>query len=310
MRISGRAVYYSTIALTLGSVTASAQEDRRPPIIDMHVHAYSVSANTPTDFPWLPEGLKRPSSTRSLMEETLAQLRRFNIVKAWTSGPTDLVLQWKAAAPEVILGASEFAFVESFDPVERIRAHLVSKRLDGIGELIAQGAGLTPSDPYFEPYLELAEELDKPVAFHTGLPIPGVAYLWFPKARASLGTPLGAEDALVRHPKLRLFIMHAGYPFLDDTIAFLHMHPQVYADLAEINWIIPRPEFHEYLCRLKQAGFGKRLMFGSDQMWWPAAIGIAIDAIESAPCLSHEDRRDIFYNNAAHFLRLEDRSIR
>ena len=90
------------------------------------------------------------------------------------------------------------------------------------------------------------------------------------------------------------------------TIAFLHAHPQVYVDLAEINWMIPRAEFHEYLRRLMQAGFGKRLMFGSDQMSWPAAIGLAIEGIDSAPFLTDNQKRDIFYNNAARFLRLEE----
>ncbi len=306
MRVPIRSVLWSTITLTVSSLTVQAQENSRAPIIDMHVHAYSLSADLDLDFSWLPEGVEAPASTEELMAETLAQLERFNIVKAWTSGPNiDLVLRWKAAAPDMILGAPEFSSVESFDSVERLRAHFESDRLDGIGELIAQVAGLTQSDPYFEPYLQLAEELDIPVAFHTGLPIPGVVYRWFPDARASLGSPFGLEDALVRHPNLRVYIMHAGYPFLDETIAFLHMHPQVYVDLAEINWMIPRAEFHEYLRRLTQAGFGKRLMFGSDQMWWPDAIGIAVEAIESASFLTDEQKRDIFCHNAARFLRLD-----
>jgi uncharacterized protein len=310
MNTSIRSVCFTTMALTLYSVTASSQEVGRPPIIDMHVHAYPISAEYKLDFPWVPKGIKPPTSTEALMEATLAQMRKFNVVKAWTSGSTDLVLKWKAAAPEVIIGAFEFESVATFESLESMRALLASKRFEGIGEVIAQIAGLTPSDPFFEPYLRLAEEQDIPVAFHTGLPIPGVVYLWSPNARASLGTPLGAENALVRHPRLRAYIMHAGYPFIDDTIAFFHMHPQVYADLAEIDWMIPRAEFHQYLCRLEQAGFGKRLMFGSDQMWWPDAIGIAIEAIESAPCLSHEDKRDIFYNNAARFLHVDDQPAR
>jgi hypothetical protein len=43
-----------------------------------------------------------------------------------------------------------------------------------------------------------------------------------------------------------------------------------------INWVIPREEFHEYL-GLVRAGLSKRLMFGSDQMVWPDAIGLAIE---------------------------------
>ncbi len=45
-------------------------------------------------------------------------------------------------------------------------------------------------------------------------------------------------------------------------------------------------------------------MFGSDQMNWPETIDAALDAIQSAPFLTAEQKRDIFYNNAARFLKL------
>jgi len=41
-----------------------------------------------------------------------------------------------------------------------------------------------------------------------------------------------------------------------------------------------------------QAGFGKRLMLGSDQMYWPEGITMAVDAVE---------KRDIFYGKAVRF---------
>ena len=40
-------------------------------------------------------------------------------------------------------------------------------------------------------------------------------------------------------------------------------------------------------------------------MFWPESIGLAIEGIESAEFLSTEQKRDLFYNNAARFLRLE-----
>jgi predicted TIM-barrel fold metal-dependent hydrolase len=55
-----------------------------------------------------------------------------------------------------------------------------------------------------------------------------------------------------------------------------------------------------------RAGFGKRLMFGSDQMRWPEKIGEGIEAIDESPFLTHEQKRDILYNNAFRFLRLEE----
>ena len=53
-----------------------------------------------------------------------------------------------------------------------------------------------------------------------------------------------------------------------------------------------------------EAGFGKRILFGSDAMVWPQTIRVAIESIESAEFLTEEQKRDIFYNNAVRFLRL------
>jgi len=50
-------------------------------------------------------------------------------------------------------------------------------------------------------------------------------------------------------------------------------------------------------------------MYGSDQMIWPDAVGMGIEAIESAEFLSEDQKRDILYNNAVKFLRLENSHI-
>jgi uncharacterized protein len=76
-----------------------------------------------------------------------------------------------------------------------------------------------------------------------------------------------------------------------------------------ISWVIPRAEFHAYLRRLVEAGFGKRVMFGSDLMIWPDTLRLAIEAVESASFLTAEQKRDILYNNAARFLRLSNEEI-
>jgi len=170
-----------------------------------------------------------------------------------------------------------------------------------LGEVIAQYAGLTLSDPLLEPYLALAVEFDAPVSLHTGIGPAGTSLdpccLEF---RARLGNPMHVEEALNRHPGLRLSLMHAGWPYLHDTIAVMKVYPQVYADLGAINWCLPRAEFHAYLGALVRSGLGERLMFGSDQMFWPEAIGMAVEATESAE-LSASEKRDIFYNNAVRF---------
>ena len=84
----------------------------------------------------------------------------------------------------------------------------------------------------------------------------------------------------------------------------LYAFPNLYIDVGVIDWYIPKAEIYTYLKRLIDAGFGKRILYGSDQMQWPQAIGASIQAIESAPFLTKEQKRDIFYNNAVRFFRL------
>ena len=99
--------------------------------------------------------------------------------------------------------------------------------------------------------------------------------------------------------------MHYGSPLVDEMMSMLYSHPQLYVDVAGNDWTLPRKEFHSHLRRLVEGGFGKRILFGSDALIWPRTIEVAIQSIESADFLTAEQKRDIFYNNAARFLRLE-----
>ncbi len=94
--------------------------------------------------------------------------------------------------------------------------------------------------------------------------------------RASLTSPFLLEDVLRKHPKLRIYVMHYASPLVDEMIAMMFTHPNLYVDVSCNNWGFPRAQFHDALKRMVDAGFGKRIMFGSDQMYWPDAIGEAI----------------------------------
>jgi len=54
------------------------------------------------------------------------------------------------------------------------------------------------------------------------------------------------------------------------------------------------------------AGFSDRIMFGSDQMQWPQSISTAVETIENADFLTEKQKRDIFYNNALRFFKLDN----
>jgi hypothetical protein len=154
-------------------------------------------------------------------------------------------------------------------------------------------------------YFALAEELDIPVGIHMGTGGSGRANITTPKFRGSMGNPLLLEDLLARHPKLRLWIMHAGYPMIDQLLTLLQANAYVYVDVAGLIWSYPLKEVHTYIQRIVEAGFEDRVMFGTDQLIWPKLRAASISVIEGATYLSPQQKRDILYNNAARFLRLD-----
>jgi predicted TIM-barrel fold metal-dependent hydrolase len=108
---------------------------------------------------------------------------------------------------------------------------------------------------------------------------------------------------------MRLYVMHGGYPMLEDLLALLFTYPQVYVELSMAANVEARPAFYRYLRGIVEAGYGDRVMFGSDQMVWPGLIDAAVRSIQEASFLTAAQKRDIFYNNAARFLRLSDAEI-
>lgn len=299
------------------------------PVIDVHLHAYPLELppgtpacpgdqvqHMPTLDPrqdFEPELLgaceqpmRAPASDEALMRDSLAALRRHGVRRAITDGNPERVAAWRAAAPAgvTVIPAVPFA-ARKTRSVEELRALHREGRLAVLAEVAMQYRGIRADDPRWTPYFALAEELDIPVGLHLGEGPPGAArFPGYEDYRASLTTPFQLEDVLRRHPKLRIWVMHYASPLVDEMIAMMFTHPNLYVDVACNNWGFPRAQFHDALKRMVDAGFGKRILFGSDQMYWPDAIGEAIRAIEQAPFLSHAQKRDILYHNAARFLRL------
>ena len=315
------------LAAIVAFVSGGAAAADRPPIIDMHLHAHTLldygggghvcTNDEPIEFPGVDPRLPitidvvmrcaRPRESArtddAVMRESLAQLEKFNIL-AVTSGDLPQVDKWRAAAPARIIPAISFLADEKRSPAQ-LRELFAAKRVAVFAEIGAQYRGLSLDDPSLDPYFALAEELDIPVGVHLGEGPPGGTHVGgYADYRVALGHPLQLEPVMIRHPKLRLYVMHYGSPFVDEMIALMYSHPQVFVDVAQNNWGFPRAHFYSQLKRLVDAGFGKRILFGSDQMVWPHTIAVAIDTIEQAPFLSAEQKRDIFYNNAARFLRL------
>jgi hypothetical protein len=328
----------ATAAALLLLASRSPAQSPQLPVIDMHLHSDAADSNgppplgicaPPAELPtWDPKEswpvafmrwTKNPECARpvwspttdaEVMRQTIEVLRRRNIT-AITSGPRQHLDRWMKEEPDRIVPALGFNFATKPVPSpEQVRRYLREKRYRAFAEVGIQYQGVSPSDARFEPYLAVAEKMDVPMGIHIGTGPPGARYLPpFPNYRARLHSPLVLEEALARHPRLRVWIMHAGWPMLDDLLAVLWAHPQVHVDVGVISWVLPRKEFHRYLQRIVEAGFVKRVMFGTDQMNWPGVIEPAIEAIESAPFLSEKEKREILFENAARFLRLTPEEI-
>ena len=248
---------------------------------------------------WCEKPLWSPMTDAENLERSLEILRRKN-VRGAVSGAPAILDRWVQSDPRRLWRAE-------CGPVPELRQALDAGTVQVVAECAPQYEGTSPDDPSLEPLFALAEEKDVPLGIHVGPGPPGAPYLGAGRYEMKLSNPLALEKVLVRHPKLRLWVMHAGWPLADEMLGLLYAHPQAYVDVGVIVYAWPRAEFYGYLKRLVDAGFVDRVMFGSDQMIWPEAIERAIQSIEEAPFLTAAQKRAIFHDNAARFLRLDDR---
>lgn len=293
------AIFFAMAGLSCGQAKTPRQ-----PIIDVHLHSESLE-NLENWGPNPVTGKNAPGSVKEHIKETLAVMDRYNIVLGIASGDLETVEQLRQAAPDRIWAGLSYG-IPGHD-IQKLRALYQSGRLRIMGEVCAQYDGLSPSDPVLDPYFALAESMDIPACIHMGMSLSGITQT-VPKFRVSLGNPLLLEEMLNRHPKLRVWIAHMGFPFLEETLGIQGIYPQVYADISA-SWLGTREGFYANLKGQIEQGNDKQIMFGSDQMTWPDGIGIAIDWIEQADFLSPEQKRDILYNNAARFRCLSPEQI-
>jgi predicted TIM-barrel fold metal-dependent hydrolase len=314
---------------TASFVSAQPAAPARPPVIDIHVHTLGGIPGVGPMCPFNPQflaadprvkadpiGWAKQDCTELLepsknpdeyLKAVLAEYERLNVT-AVVMGDQKSVQKWKDAAPGRIIMGTSFEAGNGgghYLPVEELRTAYTTGGFKVMGEVGLQYEGLSPSDPSVDKYFALAEELDIPVGIHMGTGGSGRANITTPKFRGSMGNPLLLEDLLARHPKLRLWIMHAGYPMIDQLLTLLQANAYVYVDVAGLIWSYPLKEVHTYIQRIVEAGFEDRVMFGTDQLIWPKLMAASISVIEGATYLSPQQKRDILYNNAARFLRLD-----
>lgn len=277
------------------------------PIIDMHIHAFTdgeplLGLTHPTTLRG--QTFKGVESGQELKKQVLERFKKYHIVKAVVTDGE----RWINDAPDEILIAG------ADKPIDSLQKQFDEGKLRVIAEMAPFYAGIKASDSSQLPYFELAQKLAIPVGFHVlpGGPNSGIHLMpeMLGGMRAYNANPIQLEEVLVNFPKLKLYIMHGGWPYTEDVKALMYAHPYLYVDIAVINWILPKEECYKYIKDLVDAGFEKRIMYGSDQMVWPQTIDVGIETINSADFLTLKQKENIFYNNAAEFLGLSDEEIK
>jgi predicted TIM-barrel fold metal-dependent hydrolase len=324
--------FIAVLLFSLVSTCVNAQ-NKPEPIIDMHVHANhaNFAGIVPMtlcihndEFPTSQTGanwgdslmaaskkckypLVSPTTDEEVMNRTLSIFKKRNIIGV-TSGR--LTQRWQSAAPDRIIPSLIYRADKTDPSADSMRKLFKAGTYRVFGEIHAQYEGMSADDSSLYTYWSMAEEQSIPVGIHIGPGPIGAPYLGWKNYRAKLHSPFQLEEVLVKHPRLRVYIMHAAWPMIDDLLAMLWAHPQVYVDISGIITDLNEKAFYSYLAKIIEAGFCNRIMFGSDSMIWPELVEEALKTIESAPFLTKSQKRDILYNNAARFLNLSEIEIK
>ncbi len=273
------------------------------PVIDVHAHFYTE------DRFWgpAPNPVTRELESRTAAEhttQTLAAMEKNQVVLALAGASQG----WEPPDSERLVPS-----VGGFRP-EGIDAEALQKAAEGgtigaLGEIAPIYAGISPNDPRWDPIYAVAEEHGLPVGIHTGGGPPGVVRGAWPTFRYEYGNPFQLQDVLVKHPKMKVYMMHAGMAIWGrETLAMMHMYPDLYVDIAVANWVDPfmQRALKEFLVEAIERGYGDRVLYGSDQMVWPSAIAMSINHIKNADYLTESQKRDILFENAVRFLGLSE----
>ena len=281
----------------LASAMASAQ------VIDMHMHSY-----TEKDF-WVGKarnGFESSKTSKEHLEQTIQKMNQHNIEYAVICGTIESIERYAKADNRFIPAYQDYE--EKLIPIKQFEEYIISGKIKMFGEVMAVYKGMTLTDSMYQPYLAICEKYGVPVAYHSGGSFPNAQQLGWPKYRIALGDPFLIEDVLVKYPKLKLYLMHAGENFFENTLRMMDGYPNLYADLGVELWLHPLTKDYgtRFLKSAKQYGFLDRVLFGSDQMVWPEAISSSIDFLNSMDFLTPVEKEMILYKNAQKFLGLKD----
>ena len=230
-------------------------------IIDAHVHLFG-------DDPW-GSALAKQVGHDSTEQHLLEQFDALHIVHGVVMGNQD-------PTPDAYQMSDRFHYCVGLEGRQLLRLgpgrvpamveeHLRRPQCCGIKLYPGYDAHYI-TDPLYEPYYELAEKYNKPVAFHTGQTQEG-------EGKLKYCHPMQLDDVATDHPHVQFMMCHFGNPFLADAAAVLEKNSNMMADLSGILGGIEDLDRYFYEKRyyvqmlqgwLEYGDYWDRLVFGTD----------------------------------------------
>ena len=308
---------YRTIFLLLATTSSSALAQKsiddflkKQPIIDVHIH---ITKGFPDDEDY---NKLDPDIDLAKIEWMGKELDQNNIVLGLGGGPMKYAKLCQEldnrywAGPRLPCNPLE-------DQDEPCDSELPDvKELDNLfkngtfkylGETSFHSMGIHPADERFNPYWELAEKYQIPIGFHADAGPFKRNMKETPHWNEEYGNPLLLLPVLEKYPGLKIYLMHLPGRYFNECIEVMKKYEQIYCEITAVSMFAPKERWEPKVKKLFDEGLGDRLMFGSDYV---GTIRKNIEIIYNLDWLLEEQKRNVYYNNAAKFLDLSESEIK
>ncbi len=175
-----------------------------------------------------------------------------------------------------------------------------------LGETAFNSMGIHPADERFNPYWGLAEKYQIPIGFHADRGPFKRNMEETPHWNEDYANPLLLLPVLEKYPNLKIYLMHYPGSYFEECLEVMKKYPQIYCEISAVSMFAPKEMWEPKVKKLYSEGLGERLMFASDYV---GTIRKNIEIIYNLEWLTSQQKKDVYYNNAARFLQLSDSEI-
>jgi len=241
--------------------------------------------------------------TGDIIQRTLYHVKKAGIDKVVllpvNMKENEMVKNWQKEAPNV--------FIPFYNPPEKEDNEVDIKEVieKAIKEDHYKGFKIMLSfrekklnDEILYPTLEIAEKYKVPILMHSGYPPPGTK-----KNVLTYSNPVVIDEFINSFPKANIIIAHMGFPWTDVAIALATQYPNIYLDVSNMAYMMPK-HLEELLLQAKEIMGTGKILFGSDGSL-PEMIEIAIDYFNNAGFLTQQDLENIMGRNAQNLLKIK-----